>query len=1172
MIFDPYGLRIQSTIDPLNNETLAVNDYRVLQPVQITDPNGNHSFAALDALGMVVGTAVQSKEGEGDSLEDFEPDLPLQKVRECLDDPLHLSAAVDVTLPNSEHDPHDVLRKASTRIIYDLFAVMDDRSPTVAYTMSRENHYKMKTNNTLQEQPITRIQHAFLYSDGFSRELQTKVRAEPGPIYAADGQVIVNNAFPRWVATGTKVYNNKGKPVRAFEPFFSAAHSQGIEQYGVSPTLFYDPLERLVATLHPNHTYEKEVFDPWRQEFWDANDTIHPDHQWDPQTPNDLPDPTFNPEDDTDVGQFFQALLGEDYLPTWYNLRMDPAKVVEKWPDDTERRTSEKVAAQKAAKHASTPAVAHLDVLGRTFLTVADNHPEGQYQTHIELDIEGNQLSVTDAKYRIVMRYDHDILGNRIYQASMEAGERRMLNDVAGKPIRAWDSRNHAFRTEYDPLRRPLRAFVTGADTTNPNQELLTELLVYGEQHLQGELRNLRGKLYLHFDQAGVVANEAHDFKGNLLRASRRLAREYRKAVDWSAVDAALPANPTTKLDPAVLEAALAPRLEAETFTNRTTYDALDRPIQLIAPHNDQPGKKVNVVQPIYNEANLLEQVHVWLNQSNEPSDGLDPATANHHVVTNIDYNPKGQRKLVEYGNGVRTTYEYDTQTFRLIRLLTKRNPSAFPNDCTIPPASGCEVQNLHYTYDPTGNITHIRDDAQQTIYFKNKRVDPSAEYTHDAIYRLIEATGREHLGQTGGQPNPPTPSDEFNRFHIRLDHRGDGKAMGRYIDAYVYDAAGNILSMQHRGTDPAHPGWTRAYAYNEASLLEATKLSNRLSSTTIGTTTETYLYDSPAGLHGNITAMPHLSSMQWDYRDQLRATARQVVNSTDTPETTYYVYDAGGQRVRKVTQREAAAEQTPTRKAERIYLGGLEIYREYNSDGTTVTLARETLHLMDDKKRIALVENRTQGTDGSPPQLVRFQYGNHLGSACLELDDQAQIISYEEYYPYGSTSYQAVRSQTETPKRYRYSGKELDDETGLSYYGARYYAPWLGRWMSCDPLGPVDGPNLYQFLGSRPITYVDRDGTSGEEHSAGLTKKLGQWINQLTEGPLQRVDRQVSQLEEIERQIGNERKQLQKKSEKLESASNRQRNADELYLKVVFKGKGGVSTGRLLAAVNRPH
>ncbi|NIP68022.1 MAG: hypothetical protein GTO04_02205, partial [Planctomycetales bacterium] len=57
----------------------------------------------------------------------------------------------------------------------------------------------------------------------------------------------------------------------------------------------------------------------------------------------------------------------------------------------------------------------------------------------------------------------YDMLGNRIHQISMEAGERWMLNDVTGNPIRAWDSRGHIFRTEYDPLRRTLRIHVIGA-------------------------------------------------------------------------------------------------------------------------------------------------------------------------------------------------------------------------------------------------------------------------------------------------------------------------------------------------------------------------------------------------------------------------------------------------------------------------------------------------------------------------------------------------------------------------------------------------------------------------------------------------------------------------------------------------------------------------------------
>ena len=142
-----------------------------------------------------------------------------------------------------------------------------------------------------------------------------------------------------------------------------------------------------------------------------------------------------------------------------------------------------------------------------------------------------------------------------------------------------------------------------------------------------------------------------------------------------------------------------------------------------------------------------------------------------------------------------------------------------------------------------------------------------------------------------------------------------------------------------------------------------------------------------------------------------------------------------------------------------------------------SIRVVRETLHIMDDMQRIALVETRTEGVDASPPQLVRYQFGNHIGSASLELDDLARIISYEEYTPYGSTSYQIVNNQTEVPKRYRYTGKERDEETGLGYHGARYYAPWLGRWTACDPFGIDGGMNSYVYAGNSPSRLIDANG-----------------------------------------------------------------------------------------------
>ncbi len=169
-----------------------------------------------------------------------------------------------------------------------------------------------------------------------------------------------------------------------------------------------------------------------------------------------------------------------------------------------------------------------------------------------------------------------------------------------------------------------------------------------------------------------------------------------------------------------------------------------------------------------------------------------------------------------------------------------------------------------------------------------------------------------------------------------------------------------------------------------------------------------------------------------------------------------------------------------------------IEVYREYDGAGADITLERETLHVMDDKQRVALVETRTQGSDGLPVQLTRYQCGNHLGSVSLELDDAGNVISYEEYYPYGSTSYQAGRSAAEVSlKRYRYTDKERDEETGLYYHGARYYASWLGRWVSCDPRGLRDGPNLYQYCLANPIRLRDPSGSQSEENKPRIPQHI---------------------------------------------------------------------------------
>ncbi|HEY1354334.1 MAG TPA: SpvB/TcaC N-terminal domain-containing protein [Ktedonobacteraceae bacterium] len=1042
--YDAYDLLLTTSTDALGNVTTAANDYRVMQPYQATDPNGNRRAVAFDCLGEVAGTAVSGKAGEGDTLTGFTADLSASELQALHSDPLN--------------NPGALLGNATSRIVHDLLAYFRTRtSPTpdapMVYTLTRETHVSDPT-----PPEGLRFHHLFVYADGFGREAQHKAQAEPGPIPGVGEQV-----SPRWIGSGWTMYNNKGKPVRKYEPFFSQTHLFEFNRLaGVSSVLFYDPIDRLVATLHPDNTLEKTVFDAWRQETWDHNDTVL----------------ISDPRTDVDVGDFFLRLLGNapGVFVSWYDRRVGGT-----WGSTPEEQAANQDAAQKSAAHAATPTVAHFDSLGRTCLNVADNGPgpgstPQRYPTRTALDTESKPLAVFDATGRHVIEYclrealpggatgiryvaGYDIAGNPLYHNGMDSGERRMLHDILGKPLQAWDARGFTFSTQYDLLHRPTHHFIESPQAG----KILAERLVYGEKH-PDLTRNLKERLFRHYDEAGFASHERYDFKGNILASVRQLAASYRSTPDWSVITNIVD---TPALDLAGLDAATAPLLvTADLFTTSSRFDALDRPVQVVTPF--ALGGRPSVIQSVYNEANLLERIDVWLRHAAPPAALLAPESADMHAVTNIDYNAHGQRLEVALGNGSLTTSTYDPETFRLSTLTTTR-PYPDPNMRT--------VQALAYTYDPTGNITCLRDlaDLQDVIYFRNQRVEPSTDYTYDALYRLLLAKGREHLGQTGNALNPPQQITNDDSFRMGQPLPSDGNAMGTYTEQYVFDPVGNLQQMIHQ---VASGSWTRFYAYHEPSRITPAEASNRLSATSqpgdhaSGPYSARYTYDA----HGNMLSMPHLPALTWNEYDHLQSTTRQVVNS-GTPETTYYAYDAEGQRIHKVTERQAGTGQTPMRKSERIYLGAIEIYREYGGDGTTISKERETLHVLLDSLRIAMVETLVSGTDPAPGQLTRYQYTNHLGSALLELDSQAGVISYEEYFPYGSSSYQAVRNTTETPKRYRYTGKERDEENDLYYHGARYYAPWLGRWTSCDPLGIEDGPNIYMYVHGNPVAFSDPTG-----------------------------------------------------------------------------------------------
>lgn len=692
--------------------------------------------------------------------------------------------------------------------------------------------------------------------------------------------------------------------------------------------------------------------------------------------------------------------------------------------------TAEQRARELAELHADTPSRVYVDPLGRAFLAIAhniDEEEEDQFlATRTVLDIEGAPLSVKDPLGRVCQTYAWSMGGQLLIEMNIDTGSRWTCATSVGEPLRRWDERLQRFRTKYDELRRQTHLFLK-VDT---DDEVLLERRYYGDDSnvTDPEDENLKGKAIAVYDGAGLVTLGPYDFKGNLLESSRRLALDWTTTPDWIDIE--------TENDVAAAETTAGPLLETETFTELREYDALNRITSATAPDDSE-------FIPTYNEASLLESVEVKIR-------GAGTATT---FVRNIDYDAKGQRLRIEYSEvssaaAFVTDYEYDPLTFRLKRLRTTR----VDDDAVL--------QDLNYTFDPVGNVLRVVDGAQQSLFFDDEFDGAASEYRYDAVYRLIWANGREH------KSNGDVQVDNNDQPIRNLPLPTDLTAVREYVETYLYDEVGNILEMFHdAGTGAAT--WTREYTY------ETSPSNNRLLSTTAPGGSVSYTHD----LHGNMATMPHLAAITYTPFDQMMSA--DLGGGGDA----FYIYDTSGTRVRKVIDTGANLIK------ERIYLGSYELYRETVPSTSTRTFERETLHVMDGAKRIAMVETKTieSGSPiGTPVSRIRFQLGNHLGSAMLECDEDGLIISFEEYHPYGTSAYRSAASGVEvSARRYRYNGKERDDETGLYYYGARYYAAWLGRWTAADPLGiGADGPGLYNYTRGSPVTLVDPSGTSSEDVS----------------------------------------------------------------------------------------
>jgi RHS repeat-associated protein len=963
----PYRLLPTRVIDPIGLTTQAKYDYRVMQPKEVIDPNNNRATVTFTPLGLLSSTFVKGKGNQGDQISP--------------------SVRMEYGFSAFEQSP------------------AGNRQPIFVRSI-RQIHHDTETDVALpkRDETITTVE----YSDGFGRLLQTRTQAEEvlfgdrtfgGGILSLEqtdeagtrrdviGQTNADLNNPNVVVSGWQIYDNKGRVVEKYEPFFSAGWSfiaPTDAQRGQKVAMFYDPRGQVIRTLNPDGSEQRVIYGI-------PEDLSQPDRfkptPWEAYT-----------YDANDLASLSRSLLG--------NSLTNAAPTT----------------------HHFTPASIEIDALGRTVKAVERNGTDPAkdwYTTRSTYDIRGNLMTIIDALSRVAFRHVYDLANRKLRIDSIDAGVRRSVLDVMGNPLEQRDGKGALTLHAYDRLNRPIRLWARdGAGLAMT----LRERLIYGDSPEAGladaQANNLLGKLYRHYDEAGLITLAACDFKGNVLGKVQQVIRDEQilsvfsnaPANNWQVAAFRVDWQPTAGATLQTLANAL---LDATAYTTSMTYDALNR-IKVMRYPQTVDGTRKELI-PRYNRAGALEQVDL---------DGKP-------YVERIAYNAKGQRVLIAYGNGLMTRHAYDPQTFRLVRLSSQ--PYDHPNLLTYQP-KGAPLQEFAFEYDLVGNITKICDRTPEGG-IPNSALGTNAldrSFSYDPIYRLLSATGRE----CDLPPESPPWVDEPRCTDLTRTRA--------YTENYQYDSMGNIRQLQHQvnGTNR-----NRNFALVNGN--------NRLDTVTIGQTVYRYTYD----VNGNLIQENGARHFEWDYGDRMRVFRTQTGNAEPSVYA-HYLYDASGQRVKKLVRKQGGQVEVT------VYIDGVFEYQRIVQGG--VTRENNTLHVMDDQSRIALVRVGNPPDDTTPA--VKFHLGDHLGSSNVVIDEAGNWVNREEYTPYGETSFGSFAR-----KRYRFTGKERDEESGLNYHGARYYAPWLGRWISCDPIGLASGLNLYDYVRGNPVRLLDSTGLAPE-------------------------------------------------------------------------------------------
>lgn len=558
----------------------------------------------------------------------------------------------------------------------------------------------------------------------------------------------------------------------------------------------------------------------------------------------------------------------------------------------------------------------------------------------------------------------------------------------------------------------------------------------------------------------------------------------------------------------------IVPNQAIATYVTQWTYDSHNRLIEMIYPDEEK-------VTYSYNLGGLLEKVR------GEKSYGYD-------YITKLGYDKFEQRSYLKYCNGAETFYTYDNRR-RLSNLAVNSggasimdnaytfdavsNVLSVANNASLPANGNAGGQMSHtYTYD---GLYRLATATGTYTGADNKSASYTLAMGYDNMHRIKSKS--QHLTQDNVQFNGTLNvgydltytygSEAGKKFQLEsvkdVNYRTEETPEGQQIEnghGYTYDKNGNLVYVN---TSRMMTDGHRDNSVGERKLIWDEE--NRLLAVDDNGFVSNYWYDAD----GERTVKTSGES------NQVYVNGVFSGGSTNTAKFSLYVspYLVANQGGRYTKHIYAGSQRIVSKVGDFASYGSDPRRIEYagaNTDGLSVDYkskyAAQQQVIKDNYKFFDVPYNGTDNdnyadgegfccNDGSMEAAVAearkaqtravsrsfkdpdnyenlqfFYHSDHLGSSSFITNLDGEVVQHIEYVPFGEVFIEERNNVWNTP--YLFNAKELDEETGMYYYGARYYEPRLSLWISTDPMQEkTPGCTSYAYCSNKPIIATDPDG-----------------------------------------------------------------------------------------------